>query len=253
MAVDNGCPDFNCDLTPFSIHEQTWRGVVLTLLQRMQSSVQSAAGLSPIVAESTYPKVVAVADGGTGTTVIPANADRRPGSYIQNISDTPLEFTYGTSITSGQAGILNPGGVLDLSQNGNVYTGAIRMYQNSGATKNVYVASFVAANSADLNTPIEVEPESTYPKIVTITTAGSGIEVLDANALRGPGSYIQNISDTPIEYTYGATITSGQAGILNPGGVLDLSSSGGVYKGKVMMYQASGASKNVYVVSLVEA
>lgn len=93
--------------------------------------------------EGGFPAIVAVTSGGSGVTVLAANASRKPGSYIQNISDTEIEYNYGTTITSGQAGLLSPGGVLKLYEGANIYQGAIRMYQNSGSSKNIWIASFV--------------------------------------------------------------------------------------------------------------
>lgn len=105
------------------------------------------AAVNPIIqiaSEVGFPALVSVTTGGTGVTVLSANPLRKPGSYIQNISDTDMEFAYNTSLTVGQNGTLSAGGgVLRLSENNCIYTGAIRLYQNSGTSKNVYVASFV--------------------------------------------------------------------------------------------------------------
>lgn len=99
---------------------------------------------------------------------------------------------------------------------------------------------------------VALTPEATFPKRVTVTDAGTGVTVLAANANRKPGSYIQNVSNVAIEYQYGSSITPGAAGSLAPGASLPLVGEGNyVYQGPIHMYQASGVSKEVWIVSFV--
>lgn len=102
----------------------------------------TVGGAVALTNEASHPAKVDVTTAGTGVEVLAANVNRKPGSYIQNISDTDIEFNYGASITTGEAGILSPGGVLKLSEGPWVYQGAVRMYQASGSTKKVWVVSF---------------------------------------------------------------------------------------------------------------
>ena len=98
---------------------------------------------------------------------------------------------------------------------------------------------------------VEITPEATYPKVVTVTSGGAGVTALAANSSRKPGSYIRNISDVEIQYFYGSAITGGAAGVLAPGELLSLGQANYIYTGQVMVYQASGTSKSLWVASFV--
>lgn len=102
-----------------------------------------SGGAVTLANEATYPKTVDVTTGGAGVTVLAANASRKPGSYIFNLSDTELEFNYDTTLTPGSSGLVGPGQVLKLYEGNYIYPGAVRMYQASGSTKKVWVASFI--------------------------------------------------------------------------------------------------------------
>lgn len=97
---------------------------------------------SPVTAEAA---VATVTTGGTGVTVLAANPDRKPGSYIQNISDTDMEYDYDGSVATGSAGILSAGGTLLLSLGDYVNTDAITLRQASGSDKKVWVVEMLAA------------------------------------------------------------------------------------------------------------
>lgn len=89
--------------------------------------------------EATYPKVVAIPTA-DDTTVLAALSGRDPKSFIQNLSSiVTIEWTYGTFLaTPGEAFLLAPGEKLYTDG----WEGAITMYQASGGTVNVCVASF---------------------------------------------------------------------------------------------------------------
>lgn len=118
----------------------------VVLVDSAGNEISFSGGLPVIIAPvsvTTTPTPVAVTTGGTGVTVLIANANRKPGSYIFNVSDTDIEYTYGTSITPGQNAILSPYGYLKLSEGNFVNSQAIRMYQASGSSKNVVVYEMV--------------------------------------------------------------------------------------------------------------
>jgi len=130
---------------PVGIFKQP-NGTELQAVVLVNSSGVEFTSLTPFPVAPGYSSVtiagisVDITTGGTGVTAIAANANRKPGAYIENISDTDIEFDYGVTITPGSAAILVAGGTLPLDKNGFVYQGAIRMYQASGSTKKVYVA-----------------------------------------------------------------------------------------------------------------
>lgn len=118
-------------------------GLVARYVQVDDNHRAAVNPIIPVAPEGGFPAIVSITTGGTGVTALAANTSRKPGSYIQNISDIDMEFAYNTSLTVGQNGTLVAGGVLRLSENNCIYTGAIRLYQNSGSSKNVYVVSLV--------------------------------------------------------------------------------------------------------------
>lgn len=104
-------------------------------------SVVAAFGATAIASEATFPKAVSVPNN-ADTTVLAANASRKPGSYIQNISTTDIWYNYGAAATSSTA-VLHPGESLPLGTGNFVFQGDLHMFQTSGGSVNVWIVSFV--------------------------------------------------------------------------------------------------------------
>lgn len=104
-------------------------------------SVVAAFGATAIASEATFPKAVSVSNN-ADTTVLAANASRKPGSYIQNISAVPIFYNYGAAATAASS-VLNPGESIPLGSGNFVFQGDLHMFQASGGAVNVWIVSFV--------------------------------------------------------------------------------------------------------------
>lgn len=142
MAVTE---DECCGLAQDANSEFSFRRRVLTLLYGMQKDgipvVVSSGGASALTPEATYPKAVSIPDN-ADTIVLAANANRKPGSYIQNISAVPIYYNYGAAATAASS-VLNPGESIPLGEGGFVFQGDFHMFQASGGAVNVWAVSFV--------------------------------------------------------------------------------------------------------------
>jgi hypothetical protein len=104
-------------------------------------TVTTSMGAVAVTPEATFPKAVPVANN-ADTVVLAANASRKPGSYIQNISSTAINFNYGAVATAASA-VLNPGESLPLGEGNFVFQGDLHMFQTSGGPVNVWIVSLV--------------------------------------------------------------------------------------------------------------
>ena len=87
------------------------------------------AKIGSVAAVTSTDKSGTITTGGESQVAIAANASRK-GGFIQNTSEDYLYVNDGASASTSSAFIV-PGGVIELSVNGQVYTGDIHIY---GAT-----------------------------------------------------------------------------------------------------------------------
>lgn len=134
-----------CNLMQMSGDRATWEFYVLRYLDAIANGLvvtgTFSSGASAVVPEALFPKAVSVLNN-ADTIVLAANAARKPGSYIQNISAVPVFYNYGAAATAASS-VLNPGESLPLGSGNFVFQGDLHMFQASGGAVNVWIVSFV--------------------------------------------------------------------------------------------------------------